>query len=178
VLTFPGANYSTWLDIRGGFSLFGGLLLSAALSWAYLRYRQQDIWRMADLLVPGFIAALILVRVGCFLVGDHVGAVTEFPWGEGYADGTLRHPVALYEILFLSLFLVIFRSSERRRPVGNFFLSFCTAYTAYLFIFDFFRCTDFSFCEARYFFLTGSQWLAAGIFLAFSVFWLVKRAKT
>jgi len=57
-----------------------------------------------DLFVYPIILALIIGRMGCFSMGiyeETYGTVTTLPWGMNLGDGLIRHPVSLYEIIFL-----------------------------------------------------------------------------
>jgi prolipoprotein diacylglyceryltransferase len=59
-----------------------------------------------DLFVYPIILALIAGRIGCFSMGvyeETYGLSTSFITGMNLGDGVSRHPVALYEILFLLL---------------------------------------------------------------------------
>ena len=49
--------------------------------------------------------ALIVGRIGCFSMGiyeETYGLPTSLPWGMNLGDGLKRHPVALYEMIFLA----------------------------------------------------------------------------
>lgn len=57
-------------------------------------------------------------RFGCFFAGlpDYTyGTPTRLPWGVDFGDGTLRHPVQLYESAAMFAFLAIFLWAIRTR---------------------------------------------------------------
>ena len=57
-----------------------------------------------DLFTYPIILALIIGRIGCFSMGvyeETYGSPTSLPWGMNFGDNILRHPVCLYEIIFL-----------------------------------------------------------------------------
>lgn len=70
-----------------------------------------------DLFVYPLLLAMIIGRIGCFSMGVHeetYGLETRLPWGLDLGDGLRRHPVALYEIVFLILLWLGLRTIERR----------------------------------------------------------------
>jgi phosphatidylglycerol:prolipoprotein diacylglycerol transferase len=155
---------------QGGFSLLGGALVAGSCVLFFLRRRKEDVRRILDLLTPGLIVALLFARLGCFLVNDHVGRVTALPWGIPFSDGTLRHPVALYHVLFLLVILLVVagRRGKKQRDGGTFFL-FCLLYAAFAFLAEFSRCTDLAFCEAHPGGLTVTQWALLFFLAAFPI---------
>ena len=57
-----------------------------------------------DLFTYPIILALIIGRIGCFSMGiyeETYGLPTSLPWGMNLGDNIPRHPVCLYEIIFL-----------------------------------------------------------------------------
>ena len=161
-------DVSVLIDPHGGFSLMGGAMAAGALLYLYLARRRQDVGKFMDAMTPGIVVALILVRVGCFLVNDHVGAVTTGPLAVRYIDGTLRHPVALYHILFLvAIYAIIAKVKAKRNRNGYLFFSFCRLYAALGFFADFSRCHDLGVCDPHLYGLTAAQWLLL-LFLAAS----------
>ena len=59
-----------------------------------------------DLFTYPMILALVIGRIGCFSMGmyeETYGTVTHFFTGMNLGDGQMRHPVTLYEIVFLLL---------------------------------------------------------------------------
>lgn len=144
----------------GGFSFFGGVISSAAAIFLYLKHKKADVLKIADVLMPGILIALISVRIGCFLVYDHIGSVTDLPWGIGYTDGTFRHPVALYLILAnIVIFSIIWYLEKRDKllPVGAMLFIFILLYSSLRLLLDFIRCSDLAICDSRYYGLTYVQ---------------------
>jgi phosphatidylglycerol:prolipoprotein diacylglycerol transferase len=50
---------------------------------------------------------ILLPRVGCFLIGDDYGRVTDLPWGVAFPQGLppteeAMHPTQLYEVAWLA----------------------------------------------------------------------------
>lgn len=71
--------------------------------------------------VASFPVSVMIGRIGCFLSGitDHTyGTATTLPWGHDFGDGTLRHPVQLYESAAMAMFLIYAAFvAHKRQPV-------------------------------------------------------------
>lgn len=86
-------------SIVGG--LLGGLIGVELAKWATGQTRSTGdamVWPLGFGIASG--------RIGCFLAGLHddtYGLPTTWPWGVDLGDGVVRHPSALYEIVFLAL---------------------------------------------------------------------------
>lgn len=166
--SYRGDNIDALLDTHGGFSVAGGAIAAAAMAYAYLKYKKQDMRKILDILTPGAAVALISVRIGCFLLDEHVGKITGLPWAMEFTDGSFRHPVALYHILFLIFILIITQRLEKiRMKDGMLFLDFCILYAFFSFFADFFRCVDLNICDPRFRGLTGSQWIMLTLLISY-----------
>jgi prolipoprotein diacylglyceryltransferase len=121
--------------IVGG--LYGGLF-GVELTKYFLKEKN----RSGDLFTFPIILALIIGRIGCFLTAlqDHTsGGPTSLPWGIDYGDGIARHPLPLYEILFL--IMLWFSLAQIRRRInlvpGALFMIMMFVYTLFRFINEF-----------------------------------------
>jgi prolipoprotein diacylglyceryltransferase len=97
-----------------------------------------------DLFVDPIILALIIGRIGCFSMGvyeETYGTATKLPWGMNLGDGFLRHPVCLYEIIFLTGSWVCFRRIQKKLSLeqGALFKLFMIAYLGFRFLLDFIK---------------------------------------
>jgi prolipoprotein diacylglyceryltransferase len=97
-----------------------------------------------DLFVYPIILALIIGRIGCLSMGiyeETYGIPTPLPWGMHLGDEALRHPVSLYEIIFLSLLWLTLSLSAKRMSfeTGALFKMFMIAYLAFRFLLDFIK---------------------------------------
>ena len=145
---------------NGGLSLVGGAAISAIAVYAYAKIKKIDIWKLADVLIQGAIVAVIFARIGCFLIYDHIGKITNLPWGRLYIDETIRHPVILYHIISCIIILLIIRYFKTRRlKKGALFLIGVFCYLVFRFSLDFLRCSDLAICDSRYLNLTYTQWI-------------------
>jgi phosphatidylglycerol:prolipoprotein diacylglycerol transferase len=101
-----GYPFFDLLFARAGITFYGGLM-GGTLA-AYLACRKFDVsfLALANAVAPGLAVAQALGRVGCFLVGDDYGKVTDVPWAVTFPQGappTLDpvHPTQLYEVAWL-----------------------------------------------------------------------------
>ena len=97
-----------------------------------------------DLFVYPMILALIIGRIGCFSMGiyeETYGSLSQLPWAMNLGDDQLRHPVALYEILFLVLLWIGLRQLEKKQALqeGALFKLFMIGYLSFRFLIDFIK---------------------------------------
>lgn len=97
-----------------------------------------------DLFVYPFILALIIGRIGCFSMGvyeEAYGIETNFFMGMDLGDGRLRHPVTLYEIIFLIILWINIHyvASRISFQPGALFKIFMIGYLLFRFIIDFIK---------------------------------------
>ncbi|HVW58452.1 MAG TPA: prolipoprotein diacylglyceryl transferase family protein [Puia sp.] len=123
--------------VLGGF--LGGLW-AVELVKKFIGERQAS----GDLFVYPILLALIIGRIGCFSMGvfeETYGTPTSLPWGMYLGDGLRRHPVALYEILFLLLLGATLRKMDPLLSVeqGARFKVFLIAYCAFRLLLDFIK---------------------------------------
>jgi prolipoprotein diacylglyceryltransferase len=124
----------------GGKTIVGGLLggwLGVEIAKRVAGIRR----RTGDLFVLPLCVGTAVGRVGCLLAGladDTYGKPASFPWAVDLGDGIGRHPVQLYEILFLVLAGVLM-STNLRLPEGARFRIFLAAYLAWRLAIDFLK---------------------------------------
>lgn len=97
------AQFPNALNLMRGKSIVGGLLGGVA-GVEFAKWRVGVHASTGDAFVWPIIVALSIGRIGCHLAGlsDHTaGLPTSSVFGIDYGDGVLRHPTALYEIVFL-----------------------------------------------------------------------------
>lgn len=97
-----------------------------------------------DLFVYPIILALIIGRVGCFSMGiyeETYGLPTILPMGMNLGDNIRRHPVCLYEIVFLILLWMALAQIERLYILQNGakFKILMIAYCLFRFLLDFIK---------------------------------------
>lgn len=123
--------------VLGGF--LGGLL-GVELAKKIIGEKQTS----GDLFVYPLILALIIGRIGCFSMGvyeETYGTPTQLPWGMHLGDGLKRHPVSLYEIIFLVLLWISLVQAEKKWALANGarFKLFMIAYMVFRLLLDFIK---------------------------------------
>ncbi len=96
-----------------------------------------------DLFAIPIAIGIAIGRIGCFLTGladDTFGTVTTLTWGVDFGDGMKRHPVQIYEIIFLLLLVPVLVAFWRRQTrQGDVFKLFVGSYMAWRLFIDFFK---------------------------------------
>lgn len=123
--------------IMGG--LFGGLL-GVELSKKIIGETSSS----GDLFTFPIIVGIFIGRVGCFLSGINeftFGKVTTFFTGMDLGDGVHRHPLALYELVFLVLLFVFLDQLQKHRELENgmLFKYFMILYFSFRFMIEFLK---------------------------------------
>lgn len=154
----------------GGLQFFGGLVAGAVVLWWWLRANADAPGLVvADGIAFALAVGLMVGRLGCFAVGEHLGAATGFPLGIEYlggrtiegplAVGTTVHSTALYEALgVLALVAVLARLRRRPLPAGTVLAAAALWYGAQRFLTDFLRAYD-----QRFLGLTVAQFVCLGL---------------
>jgi phosphatidylglycerol:prolipoprotein diacylglycerol transferase len=123
--------------VLGGF--LGGLW-AVELVKKFIGERQAS----GDLFVYPILLALSIGRIGCFSMGiyeETYGLPTTLPWGMDLGDSVHRHPVALYEIVFLILLRLTLKKLAPllSKEQGARFKVFMIAYCAFRLLLDFIK---------------------------------------
>ncbi len=156
---------------EGGAIFYGGFALAAAVIYYYIRKHKLSFWRIADITALSLGIGIFVGRIGCYLIGDHMGKVTEFITGVTYF-GEIRHNTAMYSSLVgLIFFLVIWPLRKKIKTSGVIFAVFLIWYSFTRFFIDHLR--DF---DIRVYGLTGSQYLSVAL-LIFGIALLIYRLK-
>ena len=97
-----------------------------------------------DLFVYPMILALIIGRIGCFSMGVYeqtYGVASALPWAMNLGDGIQRHPIMLYEVLFLTLLWTVLYQVQKRKNLeaGALFKLFMISYLFFRFVIDFIK---------------------------------------
>jgi prolipoprotein diacylglyceryltransferase len=122
-----------------------------------------------DLYVIPIIVALFIGRIGCFAMGidePTYGIETTFFTGMDLGDGKLRHPVALYEMIYMVLLFLLFRKIKNINLInGDRFKLFMVLYFLYRFCVEFIKPYQPLFLH-----LSVIQWSALFIFVYYYKF--------
>lgn len=127
VFTHPADYFYDGADLmrvfyiwEGGNAIFGSLLGGAVGAWIGCKQTGIRFWSFADALAPAMLIAQATGRLGNYFNHELFGQPTTLPWGleiestnaafpAGLPEGTLFHPMFLYEILWnlLGAFVII-----------------------------------------------------------------------
>lgn len=144
----PAEIFKIW---EGGLVFYGGFLVAAAVTAAYVHRQKLPLGVIADCAAPALAIGQAIGRWGCFFAGCCYGRPTAVPWAARFKDpiclapmGIELHPVQLYESfgsLLIGLFLWI-RLSRRKDADGQVFWFYVFFYGALRFVMEFFRGDD------------------------------------
>lgn len=127
-------SFRDFVLLFGSKSIAGGLF-GGTLGVEIVKKIIGEKQRSGDLFVFPILLALIIGRTGCLLtaLSDHTaGSASALPWAIDYGDGIPRHPLPLYEILFLTALFGILRYPDRRSllvPGALFKIMMCAYFT-------------------------------------------------
>lgn len=139
-----------WITLFNNKTIMGGLfggLLGVELAKKSIGEKQSS----GDLFTLPIILGIIIGRIGCFLAGIReftYGKATSSFLGMDLGDGIPRHPLALYEIIFLVfLFITIKRLQKKpnRFENGTYFKIFMLTYFGFRFFIEFLKPNTFFF---------------------------------
>ncbi len=144
--------------IMGG--LFGGLL-GVEITKHMIGEKNSS----GDLFTLPIIAGIFIGRIGCFLSGTNeftYGTTTSLFVGMDLGDGLKRHPIALYELVFLALLFFILKRKykENASEQGLVFKLFMIGYFAFRFMVEFIKPNVFYLLG-----LSSIQWLCIVCFV-------------
>lgn len=123
--------------LRAGGVFQGGLIVAVVLSLAYLYYKKQRVWLIADIAAPSVAIGQAIGRIGCFCAGCCYGKPAEgVPWGLEFnrsllaPHGVALHPTQLYEsALMVVVFLLLVLLWRFRRFDGQIFWAYVILYS-------------------------------------------------
>ncbi|MBU0613523.1 prolipoprotein diacylglyceryl transferase [Patescibacteria group bacterium] len=172
-----------WIGVlkfwEGGAALIGGIAGALVVFLIYIRKKKIPFWELAEPIVFVLPLSIFIGRIGCFLIHDHMGKITNVPWGMEYIDGMVRHETTLYNglsaLLLFCLFLVVKRFNWSQTK-GFFTTVFLLWYGVSRFITDFFRADDLPTSDPRWFGFTPTQYVSV-VMIGISLY-LYKHNKT
>jgi phosphatidylglycerol:prolipoprotein diacylglycerol transferase len=154
ILDFNKANILLLLNVKtimGG--LFGGLI-GVEIAKKIVGEKNSS----GDLFTFPIILGIAIGRVGCFLMGINeftYGIETNFFMGMNLGDGLSRHPISLYEIIFLLMLFFFFKKTKNHLlDNGDLFKWFMICYFGFRFFIEFLKPNVF-----YTFGLSSIQWL-------------------
>ncbi len=158
---YLAAHWRDPLQLMNGKTIVGGLI-GGWIAVEICKRRLGERERTGDLFVLPLCVGMAIGRVGCFLTGpsDHTfGAASSVPWAIDCGDGIRRHPLPLYEILFLlALAGLLWRVLSRPHVNGDTFKMFMCAYMGWRFVTEFLKDRD-----PLVLGITAIQWACLGV---------------
>ena len=124
----------SWRRGQGGAGLYGGLLLSVAVSPLVLLTAGVRFWPFWDAAAIILLTGMMITRAGCFLNGCCVGRATNGPLGLWLPDRAgqwkRRYPTQIFEALWTAAILATLLLMRDRLANGELFLAGAIAYGA------------------------------------------------
>ncbi|TKC05741.1 prolipoprotein diacylglyceryl transferase [Pedobacter polaris] len=124
-----------------------------------------------DLYVIPILVSLFIGRLGCFFMGvdePTFGIKTSFFMGMDLGDGIKRHPVALYEMIYVVLLFILFQSIKNKYLLnGDRFKLFMVLYFLFRFLVEFIKPYHPLFLS-----LSSIHWSAIFIFIYYYKFFI------
>lgn len=182
VLQHPSEFFSTWLGLSSYGGFFGGIL--GCFLW---RHRtKRTLLPYANAVCFGLPFGWFFGRMGCFVVHDHPGKVTDFAlavadYQFGVPPYQPRHDLGLYEMIYAAFIIVLFVGLERRRRrVPGFYATLLpVVYAPVRFVLDFLRAPPLEGGDVRYGGLTPAQWSSiAMLFIGFAVWRYIQKKES
>ncbi|KQM64664.1 diacylglyceryl transferase [Pedobacter sp. Leaf216] len=122
-----------------------------------------------DIYVIPILVALIIGRIGCFSMGidePTYGIPTHFFMGMDLGDGILRHPIMLYEMIYLVLLIFLFNRLKKVEMInGDHFKLLMVLYFLFRFLIEFIKPYQSLFLN-----LSSIHWSALFIFMYYYKF--------
>lgn len=137
-------NFSNLIQLFNLKSIMGGLfggLLGVEITKKIIREKESS----GDLFTFPLILGIIIGRIGCFLTGINeftYGEETTFFMGMNLGDGKVRHPIALYEIVFLLILFITLKKYKNKSTMienGQIFKFFMLTYFCFRFFIEFIK---------------------------------------
>ncbi len=148
-LEYPFINFSenTWIELLNAKSIMGGLfggLLGVEIAKKIIGEKRSS----GDLFTFPIILGIFIGRIGCFLSGTNeftYGIETSSIFGMDLGDGVLRHPLALYELVFLVLLAIALKQIQKKKILksGGLFKWFMISYFGFRFLIEFLKPNEF-----------------------------------
>lgn len=177
----PNFYFSNPLNIlkiwEGGLSSLGGFFgaFIALFVFAYLRkFTLRELLPYADIASVGLWLGWGIGRIGCFLIHDHPGMLSNSFLAVNFPSGA-RFDLGLFDsLLGFALFAVFAPLFNRLTKIKSGLVAAYSwlSYAVVRFFFDFLRATDLPGSDVRYLHLTPAQW-GMVIIATTLTFWLI-----
>ncbi|MEY4744619.1 MAG: hypothetical protein RL272_564 [Candidatus Parcubacteria bacterium] len=172
-LADPLKVFRVW---EGGMSSYGGFIGAAVGALAFAKRRRIAFRAYADVACYAFPLGYGIGRIGCFLIHDHPGTLSQSLLAVQYPGGSRLDHGLLLSLLGFGLFAAFAvlngRRAATKKADGGFLPLLMLSYGAVRFVLDFYRAYDLPGSDVRYFSLTPAQYgsicvVVAGAYLLF-----------
>lgn len=167
VMRDPSLLFTRWL----GLSSYGGFIGAILGAWLWRWRRKAPLFPVLDSVAFGFPFGWLFGRLGCFVVHDHPGKVTDFflavdDYRVGLPPFEPRHDLGLYEVFWsLGCILVFAVLLRRPRPRGLYLALLPLLYTPIRFFLDYLRAPPAEGGDMRYLGFTPGQYASAALLI-------------
>lgn len=168
LLEEPASIFDIWL----GWSMYGGILGGILGAWVWKWRRNGSILEIGDSFAFGGPFGWCIARLGCFVVHDHPGRVSDFAlavadFQVGKPPWPPRHDLGLYDAMVLAGISVVFLFVSRSPRKPGFYVGLLgLLHPPARFLLDFLRAPYAEGGDVRYAGLTPSQYISIGLFIA------------
>ncbi|MBX7101477.1 MAG: prolipoprotein diacylglyceryl transferase [Myxococcaceae bacterium] len=172
------------LRVWDGLSSMGGVLGALLGIFVYFRREKIVLTPYLDAFALGTAPGWMVARIGCFVVHDHPGVLTDSPLAVNFPPRTFglgdfggpRYDLGLFDVFVLGAISVVLYLAARKRPKqGRLMALLALLYAPCRFFLDFLRASDLGFVDRRYLGLTPAQYIVVGLFI--TGIWLWRRAE-
>lgn len=130
----------SWGYFWGNKTLVGGLVGGLA-GVEIIKKLIKEKNTSGDLFVYPLLLGMIIGRIGCFTAGiyeETYGVPSTLPWAMDLGDGIYRHPVTLYEIVYLILVWICLKVIQKKYILeqGALFKMFLISYLIFRLLLD------------------------------------------
>ena len=159
------------LKIWDGVSSMGGVLGGLAGVLLYLKWRRRlPVRPYLDAIALGLAPGWTVARIGCAVVHDHPGILSNAWFAVAWPDGSRLDMGLLDAVLLAVITAVLYLVARKPRPQGTIMGLLAVLYSVPRFFLDFLRARDLQFVDGRILGLTPAQWItpvlaAVGVYL-------------
>lgn len=157
------------LERRLGWTSYGGVIGGVVGAWVWKWRRKASILETGDGIAFGVPFGWCIARMGCFVVHDHPGRVSDFAlavadYRVGVPPFLPRHDLGLYDAMVLGAIAIVFLFLSRSPRKPGFYLGILALLHAPCrFVLDFLRAPLAEGGDVRYAWLTPSQYVAIAL---------------
>lgn len=175
-------NIAGWFEGRfkisaPGLSSYGGFFGAGFGNWVFKQRRKMPVMSIIDASSFGFVFGWIFGRMGCFVVHDHPGKVSDFflAVADYQTHGAVppyppRHDLGLYEVIWAIAVSALFLFLARKpRKGGTYFSLLIMLYAPVRFCLDFLRAPGSEGGDDRTFGLTAGQYASVVVLIIGSI---------